>query len=151
MNNSTTYPSLIPALTVNNAVEAIAFYKEAFGATESYRLIDPESSKIGYAELLLNGSIISLSDEYPGFDPNPKALGGTSVRLILMVEDVDALVLRACNAGAKVVMQPSDQFHGHRSATICDPFGHKWMFVKLIEKVSPDEMQRRWDAMVKKD
>jgi PhnB protein len=150
INEVITYPPLIPALTVNNAVEAIAFYKVAFGATESYRLVDPESGKIGYAELLLNGSIISLSDEYSGFDLNPRALGGTSVRLILMVDDVDASVERANAAGAEVVKQPSDQFHGHRSATICDPFGHKWMFVKQIEKVTPEEMQRRWDKMVEK-
>jgi PhnB protein len=149
-NEVITNPPLIPALTVHDAARAIAFYQQAFAATEVYRLTDPESGKIGYAELLINGSTITLSDEYPGFDRNPKTLGGTSVRFNLMVDDVEASVERASAAGADVVMPPSDQFHGHRSATICDPFGHRWMFLKQIEKVAPEEMQRRWDAMVSK-
>jgi PhnB protein len=150
MNNpAITYPPLIPALAVHNAEQAIAFYQKAFEATELYRLIDPESGKIGHAELLINGSLIELSDEYPAFNKTPQTLGGTAVKLTLMVNDVDALVDRASAAGATIVMPPSDQFYGHRSATVRDPFGHEWMLQKEIEKVTPEEMQRRWDAMVK--
>jgi hypothetical protein len=29
------------------------------------------------------------------------------------------------------------------------PFGHEWMLQKEIEKVTPQEMQHRWDEMVK--
>jgi PhnB protein len=150
MNNQTiTYPPLIPALAVRDAVQAIAFYQQAFGATELYRLIDPESGKLGHAELLINGTMIMLADEYPAFNKTPQALGGTAVKLALMVDDVDAIVDRASSAGAIVVMPPRDQFFGHRSATVRDPFGHEWMLQKEIEKVSPEEMQRRWNEMVK--
>jgi PhnB protein len=149
MNNpAITYPPLTPALAVHNAEQAIAFYQKAFEATELYRLIDPESGKIGHAELLINGSLIMLSDEYPAFNKTPQTLGGTAVKLTLMVDDVDALVDRASASGATVVRPPSDQFYGHRSATVRDPFGHEWMLQKEIEKVTPEEMQRRWDAMV---
>ncbi|MGB8699581.1 MAG: VOC family protein [Thermosynechococcaceae cyanobacterium] len=150
MNNATTsYPPLIPAFAVHDAAQAIAFYQQAFEATELYRLIDPESGKIGHAELLINGTMIMLADEYPAFNKAPQTLGGTTVKLTLMVEDVDAIVARASAAGAFVVRSPSDEFFGHRSATIRDPFGHEWMLQKEIEKVAPEEMQRRWDAMVK--
>jgi PhnB protein len=150
MNNSmTSYPPLIPALAVHDGAQAIAFYQQAFDARELYRLIDPESGKVGHAELLLNGSIIMLADEYPSFNKTPQTLGGTAVKLALMVDDVDAIVDRASSAGAIVVMPPSDQFYGHRSATVRDPFGHEWMLQKEIEKVSPEEMQRRWNEMVK--
>jgi PhnB protein len=151
MNNTITeYPPIIPSLTVHDAVQAIAFYQRAFNAIELYRLIDPESGKIGHAELSLNGMMIMLADEYPVFNKTPQTLGGTAVKLALMVDDVDAAVALASVAGATVVMPPSDQFYGHRSATVRDPFGHEWMFQKEIEKVTPEEMQSRWNAMVAK-
>jgi PhnB protein len=148
-NNNPSYPPLIPALAVHDAAKAIAFYQQAFEATEFYRLIDPESGKIGHSELLINGTMIMLTDEYPAFNKTPQTLGGTAVKLALMVEDVDTTVERASSAGATVIMPPCDQFYGHRSATIRDPFGHEWMLQKEIEKVTPAEMQRRWDEMVK--
>jgi uncharacterized glyoxalase superfamily protein PhnB len=144
-----TYPSLIPALVVHNGAKEIAFYKQAFDAIELYRLICPETGKVGHEELSINGMMIMLADEFPAFNKSPQTLGGTTMRISLMVDDVDSSVDRASAAGAIVVMPPSDQFYGHRSATIRDPFGHEWMFQKEIEKVSPEEMQRRWDAMVK--
>jgi PhnB protein len=148
MNDSVN--TLIPALAVNDGAKAIAFYQQAFGATELYRLIDPESGKIGHAELQINGSTISLSDEYPTFNKTPLTLGGTAVKFSLMVDDVDVWIARSIAAGAIVVRPPSDEFYGHRSATIRDPFGHEWMLQQEIQKVSPAQMQRRWDAMVKK-
>ncbi len=150
MNNSmTSHPSLTPALAVHDGAQAITFYQQAFDAKELYRLIDPESGKVGHAELLLNGSIIMLADEYPSFNKTPQTLGGTAVKFTLMVDDVDASVARASDAGATVIRPPNDEFHGHRSATVRDPFGHEWMLQKEIEKVAPEEMQRRWNEMVK--
>ena len=145
----TRYPPMIPGLAVKNAAKAIEFYQAAFGAVELYRLVDPESGKIGHAELTINGSLIMLADEYPAFNKAPDTLGGTPVKICLMVEDVDAAVDRARKAGATITMPPQDQFYGHRSAVIQDPFGHQWMFQHEIEKVSPAEMQHRWNAMVK--
>jgi PhnB protein len=151
MNNSnSSYPALIPYLAVHDPKQAIEFYQKAFEATELYRLVDPESGSIGHAELLINGSMIMLADEYPAFNKTPQTLGGTSVRLTLMVDDVDNTVERASAAGATITMPPEDQFYGHRSATVRDPFGHEWMLQKENDKVEPAEMQRRWDEMVKK-
>jgi PhnB protein len=151
MDNSTaSYPHLIPALAVHDAKQAIEFYQKVFDAIELYRLTDPESGKIGHAELLIGGSMIMLSDEYPAFNKTPQTLGGSAVKFALMVDDVDASVDRTSAAGAIVVRPPNDEFYGHRSATIRDPFGHEWMLQKEIEKVSPEEMQRRWNEMVKK-
>ncbi len=88
MNDPTIpYPPLIPALAVHDGAAAIAFYATAFGATELYRLIDPESGKVGHAKLLLNGTMITLADDYPGFSQTPQTLGGTTVRLTLMMDD----------------------------------------------------------------
>ncbi len=144
------YPPLSPALAVRDAAKAIEFYKAAFGAVERFRLVDPESGKIGHAELTINGCVVMLADEYPAYNKAPQTLGGTPVKLSLMVTNVDALVEQAKQAGATVLMPPQDQFYGHRSGCIQDPFGHQWMIQQEIEKVTPAEMQRRWEAMLKK-
>ena len=151
MNDQTTnYPSLSPALAVHSGADAIKFYQAAFGATELFRLTDPETGKVGHAELLINGSLVMLADEYPTHNKSPRTLGGTSVKLSLMVGDVDAALARAQSAGATVLMPAVDQFYGYRSASVRDPFGHEWQLQCEIEKVLPSEMQRRWDAMSKK-
>ncbi len=144
------YPTLCPSLTVNDAVRAIDFYKTAFGAVELFRLTDPDSGKIGHAELTINGSMLMLADEYPEFNKSATTLGGSPVKLSLKVDDVDAAFEKALAAGATVVRPPADQFYGHRCANVLDPFGHEWMMAKEFEKVSPEEMQNRWNAMTKK-
>jgi PhnB protein len=142
------YPALSPYLIVHDGAAAVAFYTEALGAEERYRLVDSATGKIGHAELYVQGQLFMLAGEHPDWAKSPRTLGGTAVKLSLMVEDPDAAFARAVAAGAEALMQPQDQFYGFRCASVRDPFGHEWMFQREIEKVSPEEMQRRWDAMV---
>lgn len=144
-----TYPAFSPYITVHDASKAIAFYEAAFGAKERFRLADASSGKIGHAELTLLGSLLMLSDENPAWSKSPQTLGGTPVKFCLMVENADAAIERAIAAGATPLMPASDQFYGFRSGSVRDPFGHEWMLQHEIEKVSPEEMQKRWDAMLK--
>lgn len=143
------YPILSPYITVVDAPKAIDFYQQAFHAIELYRLVDSSSGQIGHAELHILGSLIMLSEENPAWNRSPHTLGGTPFKLCLMVDDPDAWIERAEKAGATVLMPAKDQFYGFRCGSVRDPFGHEWMLQKEIEKVSPEEMQRRWDAMVK--
>ncbi|MHB1080407.1 MAG: VOC family protein [Prosthecobacter sp.] len=145
-----TYPSFSPYITVHNAEEAIAFYQKAFGAKERFRLTDASSGKIGHAELDLQDSLLMLSDENPAWNKSPQTLGGTPVKFSLMVENADAAIAKAVTAGATPLMPAGDQFYGFRSGSVRDPFGHEWMLQHEIEKVSPEEMQKRWDAMLGK-
>jgi uncharacterized glyoxalase superfamily protein PhnB len=134
-------------LRLKNAPEAIDFYKKAFGATETFRLVEP-GGRVGHAQLELGGTTLMIADEFPEFDiQGPQTLGGTSVAIHLHVDDADAFAERAVAAGAELVRPPSDQFYGERSATLRDPFGHEWLIGHSIEEVSPEEMQRRYDAM----
>ncbi len=142
-----TYPTLSPAIAVNDAAKAIDFYKAAFGAEERYRLIEPASGKIGHAEIMIRDALIMLAEEYPAYNKTPRTLGGTTVKLGLMSENVDADFARAVKAGAEVVRELTDEFYGHRTGSLRDPFGHEWTLSQEKEKVSPEEMQRRWDAM----
>lgn len=144
----TEYPVLSPYLSVRDAALAIDFYQAAFGATKRYWLTDKKSGKVVHAELLIQGSLIMLAEENPQWgNKSPATLGGTPVTFCLMVENADVALNRAVEAGASVLMPVADQFYGFRSGSVSDPFGHQWMLQHEIEKVSPEEMQKRWDAM----
>jgi len=138
---------LFPYLRVRDAAKAIDFYREVFGATEKFRLVEP-SGRIGHAELAIGTAALMLSDEFPEYDiAGPQTLGGTSFTLHLHVDDADALLARAEQAGARVVRPATDHFYGERSGTFRDPFGHEWNVGHAIEDVSTEEMQRRYTRM----
>jgi PhnB protein len=139
--------ALSPYLVVKGAARAIEFYRVAFGARELYRLRDPGSDRLGHAELDVLGSRLMLADEYPDFGAlSPISVGGSPVSLHLYVEDVDATFARAVAAGATVLRPLKDEFFGDRTGMVADPFGHRWHLATRKEAVSPEEMQRRWDA-----
>ena len=136
--------SLTPYLCCKDASRAIAFYVRAFGATETMRLAEP-GGKIGHAEISVGGASIMLSDEYPDHGVrSPLSIGGTPVKLHLYVDDVDAVVARAAAAGATVVRPVQDQFYGDRSGEVADPFGHHWMLSTKTERLTAEEIQRRY-------
>jgi PhnB protein len=141
---------LTPYIIVKGAVEAIDFYKKAFGAVEIMRMADP-TGRIGHAELTIGGAPIMLADEHPEFGAvGPASLGGTSVKLHLTVDDADAVASRAIEAGATLLRPVEDQFHGNRAGAIIDPFGHQWFLSQEIEQLSPEEVQQRYDEELQK-
>ncbi len=132
-------------LIVKDAAAAIDFYKKVFGAKEITRLNRPDGG-IGHAEIRIGNTSIALSDEFPqlgGF--SPQTIGGNSTRIILYVDDADAIARTAVSAGAKEVQPVADQFWGDRSGQVADPFGYTWIVSTHKEDLSPDEMQRRYD------
>jgi len=133
---------IVPYLMVAGAAAAIEFYKEAFGATERYRLEMPGGG-IGHAELVINGARVYLADapdDMEGAAANPNKLGGTSVLLHQYVADVDDVAAKAVAAGATLIREPADQFYGDRAAVIADPFGHQWSLHAHIRDVTAEEM-----------
>jgi PhnB protein len=148
---SLTKISVKPYLSVRDAGAAIEFYKTAFGAVETFRLPDPQG-KIAHATIQIGDAEISLADSapYPG-SPDPESLGGSPVRLMITVPDVDNFVRRAVAAGAKILIPVADQFYGARSGRIADPYGHVWVVSTPIQDVPLDEVQRRYDDLVKEE
>jgi PhnB protein len=143
------YPRLNPYLIVDGAEKAIEFYQAVFGAKERMRL-DAPGGKIGHAELEIGGSLIMLADEFPQMDAfAPAKFGGSPISLQIYVEDVDAVVGRAVAAGARLLRPVQNQFYGDRSATIEDPFGHRWHVATHVEDVAVDEIARRMAQMAK--
>lgn len=136
-----------PYLRVRDAAAALDFYVRAFGVREHFRLVEP-SGRIGHAELFFGKATIMLSEEYPELAIlGPQSIGGTSVAIHLHVEDADAAIARAVEAGATLLRPAKDQFYGERSGTVRDPFGHDWLIGHEIEKMDPAEMQRRYTAL----
>jgi len=122
--------AIAPMLSVRNGVKALAFYRDAFGATELFR-IDSDSGEV-VARLSVEGAEFWVADESPEHSNfSPETLGGGSVRMLMIVEDPDAAFARAVSAGAKVVWPVSNQ-HGWRFGRIVDPFGHHWEIGKPL-------------------
>jgi uncharacterized glyoxalase superfamily protein PhnB len=138
------YHSVTPALLVRGAAEAIDFYTRAFGARELGRMPAPDGQRIWHAELQIGDARLMLADEFPEMGGHaPESLGGTPVSLHLYVEDADAVIQRAVDAGATVIQPPMDAFWGDRYGRIKDPFGHEWSVATHIEDVSEEEMRQR--------
>jgi uncharacterized glyoxalase superfamily protein PhnB len=143
-----TVKELFAYLRVKDAPRAITFYVEAFGAKEKFRLVEP-GGRVGHAELELGPATLMLSEEYPEHDLlGPQSVGGTTVTLHLHVDDADRAIARAVAAGATLLRPPQDAFYGERGGTVRDPFGHEWLLGHSIEEVTPEEMQRRYDALL---
>ena len=136
------YHSVTPYLVVDDAEGAIDFYTRAFGAKEKFRM--PMGERIGHAELMIGDSHIMLADEFPDMGHlGPKNRGGTTVSLMVYVDDVDATFKQALDAGATQKRAVENQFWGDRMGTLEDPFGHQWSLATHVEEVSPEEMEKR--------
>jgi PhnB protein len=140
------YHTVTPYLIIKGAADALEFYKKAFGATELFRMAQPDG-KIGHAEIKIGDSPIMLADEFPEMGyRSPQSLGGSPVSILLYVEDVDGLFNQAVGAGAKIDKPLEDKFYGDRGGSLVDPFGHIWHIATHKEDVSPEEMEKRMAA-----
>ena len=136
------YHSVTPYLIVNDAAKALDFYRDAFGATELFRL--PMGDKIGHAEIMIGNSHVMLADEFPEMDAlSPSSRGGATASFMIYVPDADAAHAQAIKAGAKEGSPVKLEFWGDRIGTVVDPFGHKWSLATHVEDVAPEEMERR--------
>ncbi len=123
-SNGSISTTIAPWLSVRQSARAVDFYKEAFGATELFRLEDPGGGVV--ARLSVDGAEFWLGDEsHEHGNFSPETIGGGSVRMILTVPDPDAVFDRAVAAGATVVF-PVGEDYGWRLGRVVDPFGHHW-------------------------
>jgi PhnB protein len=109
---------------------------------------DTPDGKVAHAEIQIGSSRVMLADEHPdrGYK-SPQAWGGSGSGVMLYLDDVDRVFSRAVQAGAQALEPVKDQFYGDRSGTLVDPFGHWWTVATHVEDVSPEDMQRRMEAM----
>ena len=138
------FHSLTPHLVIRGAIDAIEFYKQAFGAEEIGRHTVPGTKTIMHATLRIGDSMVMVNDEFPNYGAlSPAAFNGSPVSIHIYVTDVDAVFNRAVAAGAKATMPVQDMFWGDRYGKLTDPFGHHWSVATRKEIVSPEEMEKR--------
>lgn len=135
------FHSLTPMIVCKGALEAIDFYKRAFGAQELSRLVAPDGSLL-HASIRIGNSILMLTEECPPMGArDPRGLGGSPVTIHLSVADVDAALARATAAGANVIMPVSEMFWGARYGVFTDPYGHSWSVATQVKDLTPAEIE----------
>jgi PhnB protein len=132
------FHSITPNIIVQDADQAIDFFKRAFGVRENYRLTTREG-KVAHCELQFEDSIVNLGESMAGWPAH-------GLVAQIHAEDSDALFDQAVMAGATVVVPMTDMFFGSREGRVADPFGNVWIIATRTEEISPQEMQRRMTA-----
>jgi PhnB protein len=141
------YHTLTPALMMENAGQAIEWYRKALGVEEVSRFVGPDG-KIMHAELKIGDSRFMVGEVMNG-QKGPRAIGGSPASLWVYVENSDAVFNKAVSAGGKVHMPVADQFWGDRAGAFTDPSGYVWWIATHTEDLSKDEVHRRADAFFK--
>jgi uncharacterized glyoxalase superfamily protein PhnB len=136
------FHSITPYLVVEGVPKLIDFLKQAFGAQEIARMASPEGGVV-HAEMKIGDSIVMMGEAMGDWKAKPCSL-------YLYVGDVDAVYQRAVQAGGASVREPSDQFYGDRTGGVTDPSGNYWGIATHVEDVRPEEMKKRFAAMMAK-
>jgi PhnB protein len=136
-------PPIQAHICVKGGIDAIEFYKKAFGADCPFHQLADDGKRVMHANIELFGGEVMLHDEFPEFGAHvlsPLSCGGASMTINVNVPrpgDVDAAIAKAESAGAEVLLTPQDMFWGARYGQVRDPFGHIWAFNAPLQETSP--------------
>ncbi len=137
------YHTLTPYLVVQDAAQAMAFYKQVFAAAELSRLNTPDGKAVLHAELRIGDSVLMLRDESPQTGAlSPARDKGAAISIFVYVPHVDEVFQRAIKAGAHVLMPVAEMFWGDRLGKFRDPFGHEWGIATRLWDMTPAEIHR---------
>jgi uncharacterized glyoxalase superfamily protein PhnB len=131
-------PRITPYLLYEDVSRAIDWLSDAFGFREQLRVPGPDG-KTGHAEMRLSDGVIMMGCPGPDYQ-NPGRVGHVTQNIYVYVDDVDAHFVRARDAGARILEEPTDQFYGDRRYGAIDPEGHCWYFAQHVRDVTPQEM-----------
>jgi PhnB protein len=147
--------TIVPELCVHDGPGALEFYKRAFGAVEQEHMMSPDGRKLLHGSLTIGGHRLVVFDEFSASEGGtclcPQTLGGTGVRLILEVDDAEAVVGRAVAAGATVMFPLTKMFWGARYAKLKDPYGHEWGINEQLAELSPAEEAKAAEAYFRRE
>ena len=135
-------PPIQAHICVKGGLDAIAFYKKAFGADCPFHQLADDGKRVMHANIELFGGEVMLHDEFPEFGGNvlsPLSRGGASMTININLpkpSEVDAAIAKAESAGAEVLLRAEDMFWGARYGQVRDPFGHIWAFNAPLQEAS---------------
>lgn len=134
---------ITPQLSVRRGRDAVEFYKVAFGAREVYRVGGTDDHEEVVSELAIGDMSFWVADESPEHaNFSPETVGGSTVRLLLVVDDPRSTIERALAAGAREIV-PAAEAHGWLLGRVEDPYGHHWEIGKPLGDWPPTEPVRR--------
>jgi PhnB protein len=134
---------VIPRLFCRDAVAEIEFCTSTFGAVEQVRRPGADG-KTAHALVTIGPAMVMIESEWPEVASRaPSPDGSSPVVLYVYVEHVDETVERAAASGARILMPPTDQFWGDRTAWIMDPSGHVWTIATRIAESTEEERRAR--------
>ena len=140
--------TLTPHLVCAGALEAIEYYKRAFGAKDAGTMLTPDG-KLMHGMIRIGDSALMLMEENKEWGAlGPKSLGGSAVTIHLYVKDVDAVFAKAVAEGGVSKMAPAEMFWGDRYGVLTDPFGHSWSIATHTRDLSPEEMKAGMNQMI---
>ncbi|MEQ3551965.1 VOC family protein [Pseudonocardia nematodicida] len=137
-----TVSQLYPRLVVGRADDAIAFYRDAFGAELVERYTDG-AGQVVHALLRAGTAIWAIKD---GDDVDAPPAGPSGVILALYVDDPDAVAAAMVAGGGSVIFEVADHAYGDRGGRIADPFGHSWMVATRTEDLTAEQVQQRTET-----
>ncbi|MGH3611999.1 MAG: VOC family protein [Pseudonocardia sp.] len=131
------FPRIMPSLRYEDVGAALAWLADTFGLEEHLRWTD-DSGVVRHAEMRVGDAFVELSNGSADH-PTPKALGGSSGLLVVLVDDVDVHLAQARSRGVAIVSEPENRPWGVRQYTAEDPEGHRWEFSQFLRHVPPHE------------
>jgi len=136
-------PSIASALCYKDPKAALKWLESAFGFEPFMVILGPDDSLV-HSEMRFGDGIVMIGSEWSPKHKSPANLDGLNTQTVhvQLKTDVDAHCARARKAGAKIAMEPTNQFYGDRSYRAVDLEGHIWSFAQTIKQMTPEE----WDA-----
>lgn len=143
MTSTSCRPAFIPSLVYKDNRAAIAWLQKAFGFEPSEILTDAEGHVV-HAEMTHEDGIVMIGNEWADWTRSPASIGGKNTQRIhvRLQRGIDEHCARARQAGARIVMEPADQFYGDRSYLAADLEGHHWTFSQSVRNVSREDMEK---------
>ena len=144
-------PAFIPSLIYKDNRAALNWLQSAFGFEASEVLTDANGN-IAHAEMSHCDGVIMIGNEFAEWAKSPVSIGGKNTQRIhvRLERGMDEHCERARQAGAKIVMEPADQFYGDRTYMAVDLEGHHWTFAQSIKHPSKEEMEKASGLKFKK-
>jgi uncharacterized glyoxalase superfamily protein PhnB len=144
-------PAFISSVVYKDNRAALAWLQRAFGFDAAEVLVDAHD-KILHAEMSHGDGVVMISSEFADWTRSPSSIGGTNTqRIHVRIEKgIDEHCERARQAGATIVMEPTDQFYGERSYVAIDLDGHRWTFSQPVRHVTSQEMEQATGFKYKK-
>ena len=144
-------PAFISSVVYQDNRAALTWLQRAFGFDAAQVLVDSQDN-ILHAEMSHGDGVVMISSQFADWTRSPATIGGTNTqRIHVRIEKgIEEHCERARQAGATIVMEPTDQFYGDRSYVAIDLEGHRWTFSQPVRQVSFKEMEEATGFKYKK-